>query len=203
MTGKAHYEAMDEILSGLPESAKGELTATMRDYTRFAKQRQNALANAPQVAEDIRRQDEQRQLQTLTQAKEQLSKKFDDVLKHTRDVVGFELLRKSDDPAHTEWNSMVDNIVDYGRGLALENQDEVKMLQASLLAPAAMTLRDLWLKAEKRASAAEKELNSLRKSEPSMSSSGAPSNGTPSKDDLKRPFKDLFTDVLKSKPWEK
>jgi Skp family chaperone for outer membrane proteins len=201
--GKAHYDAMDEILSGLPESAKGELTATMRDYSRYAKQRQSALANAPQVAEDMRRQDEARQLQYLTQHKEQLSKKFDDVLKHTRDVVGFELLRKSDNPGDSQWNQMVDNIVEYGRGLALENQDEVKMLQASILAPAAITLRDLWLKAEKRASTAEKELSALRNSEPSMSSSGAPSNGTPSKDDLKKPFKDLFTDVLKTKPWEK
>lgn len=192
-TGKAHYDAMDEILSGLPESAKVELTSSIRDWRKFNQQRQNALANAPKLAEDMKRADEARQLQAVTEYQKEMDRTYEDVVKHSRDVVGFELLRKSDNPEHAEWNGMVDKIVDYGREL-LRSDDKVKMAQACVFAPAAMTLRDLWKRAEQRASRAEKELAALRSSEPSMSSSGSPN---PVKDDdLKIPFEKLLIQTL-------
>lgn len=202
LTGKAQYDAMDEILSGLPESAKGELNAVMRDYKRYAQQRANALADAPRFAADMKAREEARQVQILTQAKQENEQRFDNVVKFLRDDYKFPLLRKSDEPGSESWNQVVDSIVKEGRNLFLENQDINKVAEACVLAPASLALYQLLQNSERARAKAEKELASIRGSEPTMSGSGAPSNGVDLKTDTKRPFADTFMDVLKSKPWE-
>ena len=54
MQGRAQFEALDQIFSEMPESAKTEAHDALRTYRRFEEARQRAVANAPKTLETIR-----------------------------------------------------------------------------------------------------------------------------------------------------
>lgn len=197
LTGEAHYRAMDEILAELPESAKGEITTTMRDFRKLAQARSQAIANAPKALEELRRQDLIQQRDALDGMKHDMEKLFDERVSVFRDQLKFEPLIETTEKDAQGWNEIPKNVLATARKIALESQDPKVAMDASILAASAGTLRDLWLRAEKRVTAeseradkAEKELADIKGTEPTIRDSATISR--PEKVDLDEPIGKAF-----------
>lgn len=194
LTGKAHYDAMDEILGELPESAKGELTSVMRDYRRYAQARAEAVANAPKVYEELQKQNLQNQRQYLETQKGDMEKLFENRVKFLRDN-GLETLMESQEEDTKWWNEIPQKVKATAKKIALENQDMDVVMDASILAASAITYRDLYRKSEERARNAEKELKAIKGAEPRITDAG--SMEATEKVDMKEPFESVFLRTLR------
>lgn len=196
LSGKAHYDAMDEILGEIPESAKGELTGVMRDYRRLATTRAEVLADAPRRFDELQKQNVQNQRQYLETQKVDMEKKFDERVKFLRDNAHLETLMESKEEGTEWWNEIPQKVMKTAKMIALENQDMDVVMDASILAASAITYRDLYRKSEERATKAEKELREIKGAEPRVTDAGS---ATPTeKIDPKEPFEKLFLRTLKT-----
>jgi hypothetical protein len=196
LSGKAQFEALDELMVEMPESAKAEIHDAIRAFRHFDVIRQNALRNAPQTYEQLRKKELERQYQSLNEQKQEMVSFFDDAVKTLRDEAKVEILRKTDDPESRWWNDQAQEIVDSAKNLYLENTDMKKMAIACVLAPMADKYRKLWMVERAQRANAEKTLKEKFGAEPSLSSSGGNAgNLIPSQqaqEDLKRPFSEVF-----------
>jgi hypothetical protein len=194
LRGKEQFEALDEILVEMPESARIEAQDAIRTFKRFDEVRRQALANAPETAKALRKADIQRQYATLEKQREEMRGYFDDAVKILRDDAKVELLLTSTDPDAKEWNEQAEAIVNGGKKLYLENSDLRKMAMACVLAPMADRYRTLWMAERAARVKAESTIKERFGAEPSLSESGG-AGRTPDSvlaADLKRPFADVF-----------
>lgn len=195
LTGKAQFEALDQLFEGMPESAKSEAHDALRTYRRYEEARRQAIANAPKTMEVIRQKETQRQLSAIKQQREEMANMFDNALAQLRDESKVEVFMKSSDPNTQWWNEQGEKLVAQARQLFLENTDMSKVAMACLLAPAADAYRTLFLKSQKKVSELQKLINDRIGGEPNLTESAGKHTMMPDeqlKDDLKRPFADVF-----------
>lgn len=199
LSGAAQYEALDELFTGMPESAKIRVNNAVATVQSYDNQRKAWLADAPRRAEELKKSDYQRQLQQLAQQKDEMRGLFDLAIQKLRDEAKVEVLQKSNDPDAKWWNEQADQIVETSRNVFLENTDMQKVAYACALAPMADVYRKLWLTT--RAELAKKDgiIKEKFGSEPNMSESGGNvRNGTPSlEEDLKKPIGDVFLGLVR------
>jgi hypothetical protein len=195
LSGKAQFEALDQIFEGMPESAKVEAHQHITAWRRFNEARVKALANAPQAMEELRKKDLARQVEIFKSQRQEQQQLFDDAIKKLRDDARVELLQTSKDPEAKWWNEQAEAVIDEARKLYLENTDMGKMAIASLLAPMADKYRKLWLSERAAHAKTRSTLTERFGSEPSLSESGGGGGATPQtqlQDDLKKPFSEVF-----------
>ncbi len=192
--GKEQYEALDEIFAEIPESARTEAQNAIRAFKAYAGYRQQALANAPQTAQALRKADLERQYATLEKQRDEMRSYFDDAVRILRDEAKVEVLQTSTDPEAKWWNEQAEGIISGGKKLYLENSDLRKMALACLLAPAADGYRKMWLSEREARLKAEDTIKERFGAEPSLSESPGAAR-TPDSvraDDLGRPFHEVF-----------
>ena len=195
LSGKAQFEALDELLVDMPESAKGQLGEALRTYRRFEDVRRAAIANAPKTMEAIRQRETQRQYAEATRQKAEMGTMFDNALARLRDEAKVEVFMKSADPSSQWWNEQGEQIVSQARDLFLENTSLDRVAMACLLAPAADTYRKLFLTSQKKVAELQKLIKERIGNEPVLTESPGKFGVTPTEqmaDDLKRPFNEVF-----------
>jgi hypothetical protein len=196
LQGKAQFEALDDLFTDLPESAKAEAHDALRVYRRYEDARRAAMAEAPKTLESLRQRETEREIATLTKQREGLKGIFDHAVKSLRDDARLEVLLRTDMPEGSWWNEQADKIVQQARDLYLENTDMNKVAVACLLAPAAEVYRKLWVNSQKKIGQLQKVVNDRVGSEPNLSESGGsqkiPASDAQMKDDLKKPFHEIF-----------
>ena len=196
LNGKEQYEALDEIFAEIPESARAEAQSAIRSFKHYNGFRQQALANAPQTAQQLRKVELERQYATLEKQRGEMRSYFDDAVRVLRDEAKVEVLQTSKDPNDKWWNDQAESVIDGGRKLYLENSDLRKMAMACILAPAADGYRKMWLSEREARLKAEGTIKERFGAEPSLSeSSGAARTPDAVKaEELKRPFHEVFLD---------
>jgi len=196
LTGKTQFEALDELMVDMPESAKAEVHDAIRAFRHFDGVRQRALADAPQTFEQLRRREMERQYQTLNEQKKEMVSLFDDAVRTLRDEAKVEILRRTDDPESQWWNDQSDSIINSAKNLYLENTDMKKMALACVLAPMADKYRQLWMAERSKRAETEKILKDKFGAEPNLGETGGNAGSLmPAQkmaEDLKLPFKDVF-----------
>jgi hypothetical protein len=194
LSGKPHFEALDEIFRDLPESAKAEAQPAIAAYRRIDETRKAALANAPRTMQELRKRDLERQQDYLQKQKKGMEQLFDEAVRVLRDEARVEILQTSSDPDAKAWNDQAENLVSASRKLYLDNTDLKRMAMACVLAPMADTYRKLWLQERAARLKTDQVQNDRYGSEPTLSESGGNARGqAPNlQDDLKKPFKDVF-----------
>jgi hypothetical protein len=194
LNGRAQFEALDTLFSEMPESAKMEAHDALRSYRRFEDARRVAVANAPKTLEGIRQRETQAQYQQINQQREEMKSMFDRALTRLRDEAKVEVFQKTTDQNGDWWNKQGERLVEAGRNLFLENTDLDRVAYACLLAPAADAYRSLFIKSQKKVTDLQKFIKDRIGSEPTLSESGGNiASGSPEmKDDLKKPFVDVF-----------
>lgn len=195
LTGKAQYEALDDVFDEIPESAKVEAHQHIANWRRFNQARIRALQNAPKTIEQLRQRDMAEQHQVFTQQREEQKSLFEAALAKLRNEAKVEVLLPTKEEGAEWWNEQAKAIEDNARALYMENTDMGKMAMASILAPMADAYRKLWLAERAAHEKTRGALDSRYGSEPSMSESGGnvrSSSGRSVEEDLKRPFKDVF-----------
>lgn len=194
LTGKEQFEALDEILENIPESAKLEAHQHISRWRRLNDQRINALRNAPKTIEALRQKDMAEQYKVFTQQREEQKALFEEALTKLRDEAKVEILMPTKEEGAQWWNEQAEGIIENARQLYMENTDMGKMAMASILAPMADAYRKLWLAERAAHEKTRGTLDSRYESEPSLSES-AGSSRTPEgklQSDLSRPFSDVF-----------
>jgi ferredoxin-NADP reductase len=197
VSGLAQYQALDDILSDLPESAKAEVNNALTAYRQLDEVRQNALKDAPRTVRELNKRNMERQVEFINKQKSEMGVLFDEAVRKLRDEAGVEVLRRTDDPESAWWNQQGDELVKTARNLYLDNADLGRMAMACVLAPMADTYRKLWFQEREARVKAEGTLKEKFGAEPSLSESGGavPVPGAASmRDDLKRPFDQVFLD---------
>jgi hypothetical protein len=197
VSGLAQYQALDEILSDLPESAKAEVNGALTAYRQLDEVRRHALADAPRTIQELNKRNMERQMEAISKQKTEMGVLFDEAVRKLRDEAGVEVLRRSDDPESQWWNQQGDEMIQTARALYLDNADLGRMAMACVLAPMADTYRKLWFQERDARLKAEGTLKQKFGAEPSLSESGGavPVQGaTAMRDDLKRPFDQVFLD---------
>jgi len=196
LQGNDQYEALDEIYSGMPESAKLDIQQHVNAYRHFAQQRAFALKDAPKTQAELKKRELERNYAFIENQKKEMGVLFDTAVSKLRDEAKLEVLQRSNDPNDQWWNEQGDNSLALSRELYLENTDMGKMAMACVLAPFADVYRKLWYSAMQRADKAEKILSDKFGSEPTISESSGnqavPGAMPTLQEDLKKPFGDVF-----------
>lgn len=196
LSGRAQFEALDEIMEDIPESARLQVNDALRTYRRYEDARRAALANAPQTFEAIRRRETERQMTEISKQREDMKSVFETAVRKLRDDAKLEVLLKTDLPEGSWWNEQGDKILNEARNLYLENTDMGRVALACVLAPAADAYRKLWVNSQKKIGQLQKIIDERINSEPDLSESGG-SNRIPAseqqlKEDLGKPFHEVF-----------
>jgi hypothetical protein len=196
MSGRAQFEALDDLFQNVPESAKAEATEALRMYRKYEEARKQTLANAPAAMEGIRKREEERATAELTQQRKGMAEMFNQNVARLRDDAKLELLLRTDSPDGKWWNEQGERIVNEARELFLENTDMNKVAMACILAPAADAYRKLWMNSQKKIGELQKIIKDKIGNEPNLSESsgsqGIPNNDAQLKADLNRPFLEVF-----------
>lgn len=195
LSGKAQFEALDDLFREMPESAKAEAHDALRTYRRYEETRKAILANAPAALEGIRKREGERQMAELNRQRADMGNIFDQaVASLTNGKV--EVFLTADSADGKWWNEQRENIVKQGRELFLENTDMGRVAMACLLASSADAYRKLWLRSQKKIAEQNEIIKSRIDSEPDLSEHGGPGNIIPAEQqleaDLKLPFEKVF-----------
>jgi hypothetical protein len=194
MQGKAQFEALDNLFSELPESAKIEANEALRAYRRYEDARRATLANAPAAMEGIRKRELERQYAEVNSQREGMKTMFDDAVGRLRNEV--EIFRRTTEPEGKWWNDQAEQIESQARELYLDNTDMGRVAMACLLAPAASAYRKLWIASQKKIGQLQNTIKEKLGNEPTLSeSSGNGASGSHEAqmaEDLKKPFADVF-----------
>lgn len=195
LSGKAQFEALDQLFEGMPESAKVEAQQQISQWRRFNDARNQWLRDAPKTFEALRKKDLETQYQMVNQQRAEMEQLFENAVKTLREEAKVEVLRKTNDPETKWWDDQADAIISQARALYLDNTDMGKMAMAVVLAPMADAYRKLWM-AEQASHKKTKALIADRLGgEPSLSESPGGGDKSPSaqfQDDLKKPFSEVF-----------
>lgn len=198
LSGKAQYEALDAVYSDIPDSAKRAADKSLDRFRELSQVRANALRNAPQTFEQIRKNELLRQKQTLDSQKAEFEKAFDDTVTDLSDVRKFELFQESKDPETAWWNQIKPKIVDDAKNDYLNAADPKVVAESAIARRSLPVVTELWKRALQRAVKAETELSEIRKSEPNLSESGGGTGAaTEDAEDSKLSFEKLFLKTLK------
>lgn len=196
LSGRPQFEALDNLFSDMPESARAEAHDALRTYRRYEEARRAAVANAPRTLEAIRERETQRQYSETRAQRQQMQDMFERAVTRLRDEAKVEVFLKTDDPDGKWWNDQGDQLINQGRELFLENTDMDKVALACLLAPTADAYRKLFIKSQQKVSELQKLIKERLGGEPTLNESGGNAgNLTPEgqmKEDLKKPFADVF-----------
>ena len=147
LSGKAQFEAIDEILEDVPQSARMEITGAVGAYRRLDQRRRAALdqRNLPQTVEALRKKDMEVQLNFLARQKEQMGSMYDQAVARLRDEAKVEVLQRSNDPNDKWWNDQAEQLEAVGRGVFTDNTDMGRLAYACAMAPMADVYRKLFL----------------------------------------------------------
>jgi len=196
LSGKSQFEALDELFMGMPESARSEAHDALRTYRRFEDARRSTMQNAPQALEGIRKREMERQMGDLNRQRADMKNIFERTVKNLRENAKLEVLLRTESPEGKWWNEQGDKILDQGRNLYLENTDMERVALACILAPAAESYRNLWINSQKKIGELQRIIAERINNEPNLSeSSGSgtlPSSEAQLRDDLKKPFAEVF-----------
>lgn len=196
LSGKAQFEALDELFMEMPESAKIEAHEALRTFRRFEDARKATIANAPVAMEGIRKRETERQYQQLTQQRQEMSNLFDQAVNKLRNEAKLEVFVKTDQPEGKWWNDQADKLIEQARELYLENTDLNRVAMACILAPTADVYRKLFIQSQKKLGELQKLVNDRISSEPNLSEHGGPGSLKTSeaqlKADLNEPFSKVF-----------
>lgn len=171
LQGPAHLEALDEIYSKLPESAKAELAASVRDIRSLYRKRGEILANAHGAAEELKKHDSISRHQQLEQHAQHMEKLSSVVVAKLQDT-GFEAYIKSDDPNDSWWNETVDKRLADAKHLLTKEEDSEQHAIAAHMAVALPFYRDFAKSCFQRAKTAETKLAAIQKAEPGLAGEG-------------------------------
>jgi hypothetical protein len=191
LSGRDHYNAMDELMSGIPESAKQRINSELGEYQRLNEIRVAQLQRAPETLAQYHRENMAWQYQSLNRQKEQMSALADEVIREMTPKV--EVFR--DDTDSPQWNERAKTLKAAFRQTILENTDYKRLANAVALGYATDAYRSLFQTMLKRAVKAEKELRAIRGAEPTIEAGPESFTATP-QEDLKRPVKDVFLEIL-------
>lgn len=200
LSGKAQFEALDSLFSEMPESAKMEVNEAIRTYRRYDDARRRAIADAPKTMEALRKRDLERNMQSLNAQRSEMKSHFDEAVRQLRDVAKVEILQTSSDPEAKWWNDQAQSILDNAEKLAFQNTDMSKVMMAAVLANMVDPYRKMWLSEREAHAKTKKMMNERLGSEPMLSEGGGGGSGAPEmkfKEDLKRPFADVFLEQLR------
>ncbi len=172
LTGKERYQALEEIYDAVPEAAKAELGAALHTVRQLDARRQDIIANAREATEQFQRQERQTYQQKLQQEEAHARGAFDAAVRELSEVHKLEVLKESDDPKAAWWNDQKKQILERAEGLMLRNTDMKVMGKAAVLAASAEVFRGLFLKERQARMTAQKDLASIRESEPRLDGGG-------------------------------
>jgi hypothetical protein len=179
LSGKAHFDAMEEILRDLPESAKVEVGAAIREVRRLNTIEKQTLDNAQVNLTELTKRDLASQQQYLAEQQQQHKAIFTKALEHLREKDGLEVLQRTDDPKAAWWNEQGNKIQQIAEHLMFENADMGKVATACVLAASADVYRQLFRKANQRALAAEKRLKAINDASPNLRDGGSGGSDLP------------------------
>lgn len=195
LTGKAQFEAIDQIFEGMPESAKLEAHQHISQYRKYNEARLKALQDAPKTMAELHKKDLQRQNQILETQRKEMQNAFDDALRVLRDEAKVEVLQRSSDPEAKWWSEQAESIESNARDLAFKNTDIKKAMMASIMASMVDPYRKLWLSEREAHNKTKALVKEKFAAEPSLSESSGGLDKSPDsqlKDDLKQPFTSVF-----------
>jgi len=194
LSGAAQYEALDELFTGMPESAKIRVNNAVAAMQNFDSQRKAWLSDAPRRAEELKKSDLQRQYAEVNQQKAEMKRLWDEAGRKLREEAKVEVMLKSDDPDASWWNEQADRIEKTSEDLFLNNTDMEKVAFAMRLAPMVDPYRKLWLTTRAELVKAQQIIKDKFGSEPNLSESGGNTrNGIPTtEEDLSKPFDQVF-----------
>lgn len=195
MTGRAQFEALDDIFANLPESARSEANDALRMYRRYEDARKAYLKEAPKTFEAIQQRETERQLGEMNKQRDSMKTIFDQAAKFLRDQK-LEVLMRTELPEGDWWNKQADTIMEQAKNLYLENTDMQKVAMACLLAPSAEAYRRLWLNSQKKIGQLQRVIKDRIGNEPDLSERGGPGGNLTSEEqfkaDLSQPFDKVF-----------
>lgn len=195
LSGKAQFEALDQVFSEMPESAKAEAYRHITDYRRLNDVRAQWLNNAPKVMQELHKKDLERQYQVVNQQREEMRNLFSEAGRRLREEGKVEVLQKSNNPEDKWWNDQAEAIEKTANDLYLENTDMGKLAMAAWLASMTDAYRKLWISERLAHNKTKGVMSEKFGSEPSLSESSGGENRTPDaklKSDLNRPFAQVF-----------
>jgi hypothetical protein len=192
LRGREHYNAMDELLSGIPESAKQRINSELGEYQRLNEIRVAHLQRAPETLARYQQEQMAWQYQNLNNQKNQMNALVDEVIREMTPKV--EVFR--DDTDSEPWNERAKVLKNAFRQTILENTDYKRLANAVALGYATDAYRSLFQVMLKRAVKAEKELRAIRGAEPTIEGGDEGLSYSSPDEQLKRPIKDVFLEIL-------
>lgn len=190
LEGKAHYDALAQLYSEIPESAKMELGSLVAAIKGYEKRKSQVLANAGEVAKNLRQQDMAAQQHNLETQQNEMLQTLQGVTQELRDVHKLEVLQRSNNPEDAWWNEQADQIEKVAEDLLVRNTDMRKFAATCLLGASADVYRNMFNKANETVIQLQKDLAAIRKSEPNLSSANGGSATASPAADAKASFTD-------------
>jgi hypothetical protein len=169
LTGKEQYDALDQIYSSLPESAKSELSTVVRDI-KLLNQRHDAIfADVSKSAEQLHKRDLEQQKSYLEKEREDMGKTVNDVITEMREVHKVPLLVKGNDPA---WNEKIDKIEAGARETLLNNPNFKRLAAAVVMGHMVDEMFQLLSEVNTRRVKAEARLKEIDDAHPTIETEG-------------------------------
>lgn len=196
LSGQAHYAALEDLYSTLPEVAKGELSAVIKDIRLYDRRRDQILSDPKRSLDAIRKEDlvaQQRQLESQQREGDQMLER---ILTRMREHSKVEVLQRSNDPRDKWWNDQVDQIENTARQLA-KTHDPEQLMAALALAPMADVYRKLFLDSQQQLSHLKQRVASFDSHEPVLDGEPEPATAKEQrKKDMDKPIGQAFREIL-------
>jgi hypothetical protein len=187
---------LEEVYSGLPEVAKGELSAVIKDIRLYDRRRDAVLSDPRRSLEHLRKEDLLNQQRQLQEQERETDNLLERTLVRLREHSKVEVLQRSTDPKDKWWNDQVDQIENTARQLS-KTHDPEQLMAAIALAPMTDAYRKLFLDSQDRIAQLEKRVAQFESHEPSLDGEGTDiSSVERQKKELAKPLGQAFRDIL-------
>lgn len=196
LKGKAYWEALDEVSTGLPEAAKLTLTNLVSNIQIGDQKRDEVLSQSKQAAEGLRQHEFQINKQFIEKDITETRSTFQEVVEDMRGK-GLEVLQRTTDPKAQWWNTDIVEKIEKGAEETLfKSPDKRRHVAAIILGHAADEYRSLWQKSEERARTAEKKLADIESTAPNLDGGGGGMPAPSGEDDPNKPVGETFIQIL-------
>lgn len=156
LKGKARVEALREVAADLDSFQSGRLGRVIDELTDLDDRAEAKRADARKSYEEMKEQERQREIAGKTKQREMRRAEFGDTVQRLRGKL--EVLTKAE--GHDEWNSRADRIIRDAEE-AVEANPTLD-IEAEILARSIPAYRDLFLQADSKLEASEKEIAALK-----------------------------------------
>lgn len=191
LSGRSQYDALDEVYSSLPESAKIEAQEAIRTFRKYNEIRLRELANAPKTLERLRQQDLVEQSRGLENQKHEMENLYDSIVEEYKNN-GIEILKPTDDPDSKWWNDIAPQVVQGGRQTFLDSHDMKDVAKAAFWGKAGPIYQKLFQYMVKKQSVTDQQLREIQDAGPTVRDSSGGGVTSNYDEDLKKPFADVF-----------